>query len=122
MEAQGCETERRGCTFPPPPSYRRSMPTLRYALEWPSADGPLELVEPTLDEVRAHAPRLAAFYNDPTNRALLTNEHDFEAADVVDQFEEMWDEGDRPFLLYVDRAMLGDGDLRNVEADRAEFA
>jgi RimJ/RimL family protein N-acetyltransferase len=98
------------------------MPTLRYALEWPNAGGSLQLVEPTLDEVREHAPLLATFYNDPTNRALLTNEHDFDADDVVDQFEEMWSDGERPFLLSVDGTMIGDCDLRNVEADRAEFA
>ncbi len=94
----------------------------RYSLEWQAAGLRLRLVEPTLREVREHAEALARYYNEPTNRALLTNEQDFEAEDVVDQFRGMWQSGDRPFLLYVGDDLVGDCDLRNVEADRAEFA
>jgi RimJ/RimL family protein N-acetyltransferase len=95
---------------------------VRYSLEWLGSDPLLRLVEPTLAEVRAHAATLAGYYNEPTNRALLTNEQDFEAVDVVDQFKGMWKAHDRPFLLFAGGDMIGDCDLRHVEADRAEFA
>lgn len=88
----------------------------KYSLSW----GAIRVVEPTLDEVRVHAVALADFYN--ANRALLTNEQDFDATDVVDQFEEMWTTGDRPFLLYVGQELVGDCDLRHIEGDHAEYA
>jgi RimJ/RimL family protein N-acetyltransferase len=94
----------------------------RYALEWLASEPRLRLVEPTRAEVRKHADALAGYYNEPTNRALLTNEQDFEADDVVDQFDGMWEAGDRPFLLYVGQDLIGDCDLRNVEKDSAEYA
>ena len=95
---------------------------VRYSVEWPGHDAPLGLVEPTLAEVKRYAPDLAGYYNEPVNRALLTNDHEFAPADVVDQFETMWEDGDRPFLLFEGSALVGDCDLRNLEADRAEFA
>jgi RimJ/RimL family protein N-acetyltransferase len=94
----------------------------RYSLEWLASEPRLRLIEPTAREVREHAEALAGFYNEPVNRALLTNEHDFDADDVVDQFREMLAAGDRPFLLYVGDEMVGDCDLRNVEKDCAEYA
>jgi len=100
------------------------MPTgSTYSMAWRSRDEPgLRVAEPTLEEVCVHAGALAGYYNEPTNRALLTNEQDFDARDVVDQFKGMWAAGDRPFLLYVGESLVGDCDLRHVEDDRAEFA
>ena len=92
----------------------------RYLAEW--AAGGLRLEEPTLREVRKHAPALAGFYNEPVNRALLTNDTELSPEDVVEQFEEMWEDGGRPFLLYRAGDMVGDCDFRNVEDGHAEFA
>src|SRR5215472_7160054 len=93
---------------------------VRYVAEWTA--GGLRLVEPTLREVRKHAAALAGFYNEPVNRALLTNDAEHSPEDVVDQFEEMWEDGGRPFLLYRAGEMVGDCDFRHVENGHAEFA
>jgi len=93
-----------------------------HMVEWRENDADLRLIEPTLDEVRVHAAMLAEFYNEPVNRALLTNEHEFDADDVILQFAEMREEGGHPFLLFADGAMMGDSDLRRIEGRTAEFA
>ena len=62
-------------------------------VDWLVADASLRLVEPTVEEVETHAAVLAGFYNEPYNRALLTNEHEFAAKDVVAQFAEMREVG-----------------------------
>ena len=98
------------------------MPQLRFAIEWEQADGLLRAAEPTADEVRAAAPLLAGWYNEPVNRALLTNEQDLAADEVEAHFEGLRAAGDRPFLLWHGGALIGDCDLRHLEPDRAEFA
>jgi RimJ/RimL family protein N-acetyltransferase len=94
----------------------------RFLLAWITDVGRIELVEPTEKEVRVHAQALADFYNEPSNRALLTNTHDFTADDVADQFAEMRAHGGRPFLLKVEGEVVGDCDLRNIEGRVAEYA
>jgi RimJ/RimL family protein N-acetyltransferase len=93
-----------------------------FLVEWPVDGSELRLVEPTPAEVRMHATELASAYNEPTNRALMTNEHEFSAEDVVDQFEAMRKEGGRPFLLFDHDVLIGDSDLRRIEGDAAEIA
>jgi RimJ/RimL family protein N-acetyltransferase len=94
----------------------------RFLVEWITDVGRLELVEPTEKEVHEHAPALADFYNEPSNRALLTNTQEFTAVDVVEQFAEMRAHGGRPFLLKVEGGVVGDCDFRNVEGRAAEYA
>jgi RimJ/RimL family protein N-acetyltransferase len=94
----------------------------RVAAKWEGAGARLVIGEPTLDEVRAVAPMLSDFYNEPVNRALMTNEHAMSAADVVAQFEEMWSDGGRPFLMSLDGVVVGDCDFRHIEPTGAEFA
>jgi RimJ/RimL family protein N-acetyltransferase len=65
---------------------------------------------------------LADYYNEPTNRALMTNEVEFTAEDVENQFVTMRAEGGRPFLLFDQDDLIGDCDLRRVEATVAELA
>ncbi len=89
---------------------------------WIVDQGRLDLVEPTEEEVRDHAEALAGYYNEPANRALLTNTQEFAAQDVVEQFADMRARGGRPFLLMVDGSLVGDCDLRNVEEGAAEYA
>jgi RimJ/RimL family protein N-acetyltransferase len=98
------------------------MRRLRVAACWEGAGARLAIVEPTIDDVRAVAPRLSDFYNEPVNRALMTNEHEMSAADVVAQFEEMWSDGGRPFLISLDGDLVGDCDFRHIDASDAEFA
>jgi RimJ/RimL family protein N-acetyltransferase len=84
----------------------------------------LALAEPTLAEVQAAAAQLSTDYNDPINRALMTNESDMSPAEVVEMFQSMWKRDGRPFLLRADRSLVGDCDLRRVDAKNrtAEFA
>jgi RimJ/RimL family protein N-acetyltransferase len=93
----------------------------RYEVEW-TADMHLRVSEPTPAEVRALAAALAVHYNEPVNRALMTNSADHSADDVVALYEEMWASGGRPFFLYRDGLHVGDCDFRGVEGDHAEFA
>lgn len=101
--------------------YARSV-TTRFFLEL--VDGGDRLVgrEPTRAEVVAAAPKLVAFYNEPYNRAMLAHEEALTVKDVVAHYRGLASEGSRPFLLELDGLLVGDGDLRHVEKDRAEVA
>ena len=94
----------------------------RWAIEWRTAERVLRARQPTPEEVAAAAPRLAAFYNEPHNRRMMTNTQDLGAADVEAHFAALSAEGGRPFLLDVDGHLLGDADLRGVTAADAELA
>jgi RimJ/RimL family protein N-acetyltransferase len=102
--------------------YAETMRRPRVAAKWEGAGVRLEIVEPTLDAVRAVAPALSAFYNEPVNRALMTNENAMSTADVIAQFEEMWSDGGRPFLMSIDGVVVGDCDFRHIEQGDSEFA
>ena len=78
--------------------------------------------EPTRAEVAKAAPRLAAFYNDPHNRAMLDHADELTAHDVVAHYRNLAAEGARAFLLELDQALVGDGDLRHFEGEQAEIA
>jgi RimJ/RimL family protein N-acetyltransferase len=88
------------------------------------ADGGIRLVgrEPTPSEIVAAAPRLAAFYNEPHNRAMLGHDAALSEADVVAHYRRLSSAGGRAFLLELDGRLVGDGDLRHVEDHRAEVA
>jgi RimJ/RimL family protein N-acetyltransferase len=94
----------------------------RYAMDWFVEGAKLRVAEPTASELSAQANALAAYYNEPTNRALLTNERDFSAEDVAAHFALLRAEGGRPFLMFEDDSLIGDSDLRRVERHEAEFA
>jgi RimJ/RimL family protein N-acetyltransferase len=98
------------------------MSAPRFRIEWSSAGEELVVEEPTWDEVARVAPLLAAAYNDPHNRAMLTHDEDMTAADVVQSYTEMAEAGARQLLLYRDAVLAGDADFRSLEAGRAEFA
>jgi RimJ/RimL family protein N-acetyltransferase len=97
-------------------------PDTRWSIEAPSAQGPLRVFEPTLAEFQAVAPLLAAFYNDSHNSAMMTNTRELTVAEVVESFQSLRDDGDRPFLLEQDGTLMGDADFRNVDGTDAEFA
>ena len=96
----------------------------RYTLvhRGPLAQGHLRVFEPTLTEVLAAAPFLAACYNDSHNSAMLTNTRELTVAEVVETFQSLRAAGDRPFLLERNGALMGDADFRHVEGSEAEFA
>jgi RimJ/RimL family protein N-acetyltransferase len=78
--------------------------------------------EPTRKEIVAAAPRLARFYSDPHNQAMLAQEEDQSAADVVAHYRALAKEGARAFFLEVDGRLVGDADLRSLTRQRAEVA
>jgi RimJ/RimL family protein N-acetyltransferase len=82
----------------------------------------LVAVEPTEDDVRAHAALLAAAYNDAHNRTMLGHSEDMSPEEVVEYYASMRRAGARAFLLFVDGTLVGDADLRDVEGGTAEFA
>ena len=97
-------------------------PETRWSIEAPWADGRLRVFEPTLTEVRAAAPLLAAFYNDSHNSAMLTNTQELTVAEVVETLQSLRAAGGRPFLLERDGELMGDADFRHVAGPEAEFA
>jgi RimJ/RimL family protein N-acetyltransferase len=98
------------------------LPETRWSIEAPWAHGRLRAFEPTLTEIRAAAPLLAAFYNDRHNSAMLTNTRELTVAEVVETLQSLRAAGDRPFLLEQDGELMGDADFRNVAGAEAEFA
>jgi len=88
----------------------------RYCVEWSS----LRAVEPSAEEVRAHAALLSSWYNQ--HRALLTNSSELSAAEVVERYADLQSRGDRPFLFFSGGELVGDGDLRHIQEGRAEYA
>jgi RimJ/RimL family protein N-acetyltransferase len=95
---------------------------MRFAVELEDAAERLRAYEPTRAEVAAAGSRLVSFYNEPHHRAMLAHTQDLSLRDVVAHYRTLAAEGDRPFLLECNGALVGDADLRHVERDRAEAA
>ncbi len=93
-----------------------------FRIDWANEVGALAAIEPTPAEVAAHAGELALGYNEPDNARLMGHTDPLEAAEVVEHYEDMADEGARQFLLFVDGKLVGDADLRGIEHGCAEFA
>src|SRR5262245_43809142 len=93
-----------------------------YAVEWRTGDERLLAIEPTSREIAAAAAQLAAYYNDPHNRQMMAHEAELSADEVAAYYQELRDEGGRPFLLWRDGALMGDADVRNIEGDSGEVA
>ena len=91
----------------------------RWSAEWVDHEVRYRIAEPGAPELEAAAPRLSAWYNEPQNRALLTNEQELSPADVHAHYAAMRAAGDRPFLFYKDGALVGDGDLRGFASREA---
>ena len=84
------------------------------------------VAEPDEAALLAAAPLLSRWYNEPRNRALLTNEQDHSPAEVVEHYRSMRGAGARTFLFYRDGVLAGDGDLRafavHDDGPEAEYA
>ena len=91
-----------------------------FRIDWQAAE--LSAIEPTPDEVRAHAAELAVGYNEPRNAQLMGHTAVLEPADVIEHYADMADRGARQFLLFAGSALAGDADLRGIEDGAAEFA
>jgi RimJ/RimL family protein N-acetyltransferase len=96
----------------------------RWSVSWNAADGRLDVHEPSAPEVQSAAARLAGWYNDQHNRAMMANTCELDEAEVCEHFARVWQEGGRNFLLYAEGVLMGDADLRHVDlvARTAEFA
>jgi RimJ/RimL family protein N-acetyltransferase len=94
----------------------------RFAIELADGVARLRAVEPTRARVAAVAARLAAFYNEPHNRAMLGHAADLSEADVVAHYRRLAGDGARAFLLEIDGRLVGDADLRNLDRGRGEIA
>jgi RimJ/RimL family protein N-acetyltransferase len=101
-------------SFPLEPAMRAQQ--TRWAAEHRSNSERLLAIEPTGDELAAAAPALAAFYNDPHNRRMLANTITLTPPDVIASYEELRAAGGRPFLLFAGDRLVGDGDLRHLDA------
>lgn len=97
---------------------------MRHRIESATELGLLSAVEPSDDELRRAAPTLACAYGDPHNAAMMGHLEAFTADEVVEHYEELVAEGGHAFLLYVDGALVGDADLRDLDpaARSAELA
>ncbi|HSN30077.1 MAG TPA: GNAT family N-acetyltransferase [Kofleriaceae bacterium] len=82
----------------------------------------LAAIEPTLDEVRAHADELAIGYNEPRNASLMGHTAALTPDEVIEHYADMADEGAHQFLLFANGALAGDADLRGIADGAAEFA
>ena len=94
------------------------MTATRARISWSTQLGHLVAIEPTAAEVREHAAALARAYNDPRNAPLLGHSSPLTEADVIAHYASLA----HGFLLFVDGALAGDGDVRGVAEGAAEFA
>ena len=95
---------------------------MAYRIDWTSDAGRLAAIEPTRDEIAAHAPALAVGYNDPANASLMGHTEPISQAEVVAHYADMDEDGARQFLLFIDGQLAGDADLRGFHDGAAEFA
>ena len=95
---------------------------MAYRIDWTSDAGRLAALEPTRDELAAHAPALAVGYNDPANASLMGHTEPISHAEVIAHYADMDEEGARQFLLFSDGQLAGDADLRGFHDGAAEFA
>ena len=93
-----------------------------FRLDWTTPHGELMALEPRLDEVAQHVTALAAAYNDPHNAPLLGHQAAIAESEVLDHYEALANQGAHAFLLFLDGALAGDGDVRGIDDGAAEFA
>lgn len=93
-----------------------------WQITWASPAGALVALEPRDDEIARHAAALAAAYNDPHNAPLLGHTDDVDQDDVIAHYADVAEAGGHNFLVFLDGALVADGDLRRVGGGAAEFA
>ena len=95
---------------------------VRYRITWTTPAGVITAIEPTPDDVRAHAAELARGYNEPANAVLMGHTAAIDEDEVAESYAELIDDGGRAFLAFCDGALVGDADLRGIHGGGAEFA
>lgn len=78
--------------------------------------------EPTSDVVAEHATTLRDWYNTPANAELMGNTVAMTTDDVLEYWSAVGERRARGFLLFVNDALAGDAELRNITANTAEFS
>jgi RimJ/RimL family protein N-acetyltransferase len=94
----------------------------RWSIEWKRATESLRVLEPDPDLVRALAPQLALYYNDPHNRAMMAHTQEMSLEDVIEHYDLLRAEQGRPLMLFAGDRLVGDADLRGIGGGRAELA
>ncbi len=94
----------------------------RWSIEWTRATETLRVLEPNDAQVLALAPRLALYYNDPHNRAMMAHTQEMSIADVVEHYALLRAEQGCPLMLFAGDRLVGDADLRGIGDGRAELA
>jgi RimJ/RimL family protein N-acetyltransferase len=79
-------------------------------------------IEPSARLVDEHADTLLAWYNLPSNAAMMGNTVEMSRDDVVEYWATVTERAARGFLLFVDDDLAGDAELRNLTRERAEFS
>lgn len=82
----------------------------------------MRAIEPTPDEVRAHAVLLARAYNEPRNATRLGHSAPLLEDDVVAHYGGLFATRGHGFLMFRDDVLVGDADLRGVAGGAGEFA
>jgi RimJ/RimL family protein N-acetyltransferase len=94
----------------------------RWSVEWVRPAETLRIVEPAAAEVRLFATQLAAYYNEPHNRAMMAHTQEMSIDDGVDHYDTRRAEQGRPLLLFSGGRLVGDADLRGIGGGHAELA
>lgn len=96
----------------------------RWSVSWRTEDGRLEAHEPLRPEIAAVSGQLSVWYNEPHNRAMMSNDDAMSPQKVREHYAHLAGAGGRNFLLFLDGRLMGDADLRRVDpaARTAEFA
>jgi RimJ/RimL family protein N-acetyltransferase len=89
-----------------------------FRIEWQD----LVALEPTPEEVRAHADALAVGYNEPRNATMMGHTAEMAPDEIVLHYAEMAERGAHQFLLFADGSLAGDADLRGIADGACEFA
>jgi RimJ/RimL family protein N-acetyltransferase len=87
-------------------------------IEWQE----LVALEPTPEEVRAHADALAVGYNEPRNATMMGHTAEMAPDEIAEHYAEMAARGAHQFLLFADGVLAGDADLRGIADGACEFA
>jgi RimJ/RimL family protein N-acetyltransferase len=70
----------------------------------------------TPETLRDAAPILAHAYGHPFNAAMMGHDEPFTEGEVIEHVEELVAEGGHAFLLTLDGVVVGDADLRGLDA------
>jgi RimJ/RimL family protein N-acetyltransferase len=94
----------------------------RWSVAWERSADHLRVVEPSMSEVAAYAPRLSTYYNEPHNRTMLAHTQVMSIEDVIAHYRALRGEQGRPLVLLRDERLVGDADLRGIGGGHGELA